>query len=67
MVEMEKDIIDEVQKRQLIWFGYGNRMEEKGWTRKVIKWVPQEKCKGGRQRRDWRDDIKEGTGHKGHR
>jgi hypothetical protein len=26
LMEMEKDITDEVQKRQLIWFGQTNKM-----------------------------------------
>jgi hypothetical protein len=27
-MEMEKDVIDEVQKRQLIWFVHTNRTDE---------------------------------------
>jgi hypothetical protein len=27
----------------------------------VLEWVQQEKGKGGRPRRGWRDDVKEGT------
>lgn len=67
MIKMEKDIIDRVQKRRLILFQHTNRMEETRWKRKVLECVPQERRKRGRQRRDWRGDIKETTGHKGHR
>jgi hypothetical protein len=36
-MEMEKDIIDEVQKRQLIWFDHTNRMGDTRWTSKLLK------------------------------
>jgi predicted transposase YdaD len=65
MMEMEKDITDKVQERQLTWFGQTNRMDETRWPRKVLEWVPQEKGKRGRQRRGWRDDIKQGTEARG--
>jgi predicted transposase YdaD len=58
-MEMVKDTTEEVQKRQLIWFGHISRMKERKWTRKILEWVPQEKLKRGRPRRGWRDDIKE--------
>jgi hypothetical protein len=41
-----------------VWFGHTNRMGETRWPRKVLKWVPQEKCKQGQPRWGWRDDIK---------
>jgi hypothetical protein len=59
MIEMGNDIIEEVQKRQLKWFGHTNRMDETRWPRKAVKWAPQEKCERGRQRRGWTEDIKE--------
>jgi hypothetical protein len=36
LMDMEKDITDEVQKWQLIWFGHTNRMDETKWPRKVL-------------------------------
>jgi hypothetical protein len=59
MMEIGKDIIVEVQKQQLIWFGHTNRMDEIRWPRKVLEWVPQEKRKQGQLRQEWRDYIKE--------
>jgi hypothetical protein len=56
---MGKDIIDEVQKRQLIRFGHMNRMDETRWPRKVLQWVPQQKHKRGRPGGGWRGYIKE--------
>jgi hypothetical protein len=59
---MGKDIIDEVQKRQLIWSGHTNRMDETRCPRKVLKWVPREKCKHRWLRQACRDDIKAAMG-----
>jgi hypothetical protein len=59
MIEMEKDVTDEVQKQQLMWFGHTKRMEKARWLRNVLEWVQQEKSKRGRPRRSWRDGVKE--------
>jgi hypothetical protein len=37
MMEIEKDIIKEVQKQQLIWFGHTNRIGEKRLPKEVLK------------------------------
>jgi hypothetical protein len=52
IMEMEMDNTDEVQKRQLMWFGYTKRMDETRWPREAVEWVPQEKGDRGRPRRD---------------
>jgi hypothetical protein len=44
MMEMEKDIIDEVQKRQLIRFGDKNVMDETGWPREVLRCAYHRRC-----------------------
>jgi hypothetical protein len=46
MMEMAKDMIHEMQKRQLLWSGHSNTMEEPRWPREVLKWVPQERRNG---------------------
>jgi hypothetical protein len=56
---MGRNIVDKVQKRQLNWSGHANRMDVTRWSRKVLKWVPQEKRERGRPKRAWRDDMKE--------
>jgi hypothetical protein len=50
MMEREKNVIDAVQKRQLLWFGYTNRMDETRWPRNVLEWVPQERRERGQPR-----------------
>jgi hypothetical protein len=39
-------------------------MDETRWTNKVLECVPQEGRKRGRQRRGWRDNIKETMGER---
>lgn len=37
---MDRDILDDMERRQLIWFGYVSRIEE-GWLpAKVFEWIP---------------------------
>jgi hypothetical protein len=45
MMDIKKDIIDVVQKQQIIWFGHTATMDERKWPRKVLEWVPQDKSK----------------------
>lgn len=56
-MNMETDIAEEIEMRQLIWFGHTKRMEESRWPRKVLEWIPPERRKRGRPKRSWRDDI----------
>jgi hypothetical protein len=58
MLEMEKDIIDKMQKIHLIWLEHTNRMQKTKWPRKVLTWVPQEKHKQKQPRWGWKDNIK---------
>jgi hypothetical protein len=58
-MKIEKHITHEVQIQSLMWFGHTNRMDKTRWPSKVLKWVPQEKQKGGQLRQGWRGDIKE--------
>ena len=58
-MEVEGDILDEVQRKQLVWFGHINRMEEGRLPRQVMNWVPPWRKKRGRPRRSWRMGIEE--------
>jgi predicted secreted protein len=42
IIEVEKDVTDKVQKRQLKRFGHGNGMEGWRWPRESAGWVQQE-------------------------
>jgi hypothetical protein len=45
MMEVEKDVTGEVQKRR---FGHGNGMVGRRWPRESTGWVQQEESKRGR-------------------
>ena len=59
MMGMERDIVDEVQRKQLIWYGHMCRMDEERISNRVLQWTPPEKRKRGRPRRGWMDDVHE--------
>ena len=56
---MERDIVDEVQRKQLVWYGHTCRMDEERTPNRVLQWTPPEKRKRGRPRRCWMDDVNE--------
>lgn len=58
MMDKEQTVADEIERRQLVWFGHAKRMENR-WPKRVLEWIPPERRKRGRPRRSWRDDIKE--------
>lgn len=62
---MERKITDEVERKQLTWFGHTKRMQEERWPRKVLEWMPPERRKRGRPRRSWRDDVEEAMAERG--
>lgn len=58
-MNMDTNIIEVVEKKQLKWFGHTKRMKNTRWPRRILEWIPAERRKRGRPRRSWRDDIDE--------
>ena len=58
-MEMDKDIIDEVQRLQQVWYGHTVKMDETRLPKKILEWIPPGKRIQGRPRHRWRDDITE--------
>ena len=58
-MDLEKSIIESIDKKQLTWFGHVKRMEENRWPKKILEWDPPERRKRGRPRRSWRDNVQE--------
>ena len=56
---MERDIVDEVQRKQLVWYGHMCRMDEERIPNRALQWTPPEKRRRGRPRRCWMDDVNE--------
>lgn len=58
MMSVECTIMDNIEKRQLIWFGYVRRMAEKRLPKIVMDWIPPERKKRERPRRSWGENIR---------
>ncbi|CAG9839552.1 unnamed protein product, partial [Diabrotica balteata] len=58
-MKMERNINDDIERKQLIWFGHVKRMPEYKWPRRVLEWIPPERRKRGRPRISCRNDIDE--------
>lgn len=54
---IEKDILEEIERRQLVWFGHVNRLDDNRWPKRILKWTPPQHRKRGRPKRSWRDEI----------
>lgn len=47
-MNIDRTIIDEIERRQLTWFGHVKRMEDDRWPRKILEWIPPVRRKRGR-------------------
>jgi len=50
-MKVETTIVEEIQRRQLIWYGHiSEKMEDTRIPKQIFKWRPTEKRKRGRPR-----------------
>ena len=59
MMGMERDIVNEVQRKQLVWYGNTCRMDEERIPNRVLQWTSPEKRRKVRPRRCWMEDVNE--------
>jgi hypothetical protein len=50
-------ILDEITRKQLIWYGHFERMDPTLLPKIMINWKPEGRKKRGRLRRTWKDGI----------
>jgi len=50
-------ILDDITRKQLIWYGHVERMDPIRLTRIMIYWKPEARKQRGRPRRTWKDEI----------
>jgi hypothetical protein len=50
-------ILDDINRKQLIWYGHVERMDPTRLPKIMINWKPEGRKKRGRPRRTWRDGI----------
>ena len=51
MMGIEKYIVDEVQRKQLVCYGHTCRIDKERIPNRVLQWTPSEKRRRGRPRR----------------
>src|SRR5215510_9760197 len=55
--QRDKDIMDTINMKRLIWYGHVQRMPEERWSKRMLDWVPNKRRKRGRPRRARRESI----------
>jgi hypothetical protein len=53
----EQDILVDITRKQLIWYGHVERMDPTRLPKIIIHWKPEGRKKRGRPRRTWKDGI----------
>src|SRR5215475_8344035 len=56
-VQRNKDIMDTINMKKIIWYGHVQRMPGERWPKRMLDWVPNRRRKRGRTRRAWRENI----------
>jgi hypothetical protein len=50
-------ILDDITRKQLIWYGHVERMDPTRLPKMMIHWKPEGRKKRGRPRRTWKDGM----------
>jgi hypothetical protein len=54
---MNPAILDEITRKQIIWYGHVERMDPTRLPKIMLNWKPEGRKKRGRPRRTWKDAI----------
>lgn len=54
---VEKDVLEYIEEKRLLWYGHVRRASENRWIAKVTDWSPIGRRKRGRPRRSWRNEV----------
>jgi len=54
-------MLDEITRKQLIWYGHVERMDPTRLTKFMVNWQPAGSKKPGRPRKTWKDGIYTGV------
>jgi hypothetical protein len=57
-VKEKPDIIDNIEKKRLQWYGYVKRMQEERLPKLIMEWIPGERRKRGRPRKTWVEGVR---------
>lgn len=57
-MEIQDTIMDDIERKQLTWYGYVQRMEDHRLPEQVMTWMPHYKRKKGRSKKTWDEGIR---------
>lgn len=57
LIGLRETIIQEAERRQLIWYGHVRRMADHRLPKVTLDWIPLERRKRGRPRKTWNEGI----------
>jgi hypothetical protein len=64
-MNMTRSLLDDINTKQLQWYGHVHRMEEGRLPKEVMKWRPPGRRKRGRPKHTWAEGIRGLMGEKG--
>lgn len=56
-MKVEGNIIQDIQEKQLQWYGYLQRMADDRISKQVLQWTPADRLKRGRPKLSWNQGI----------
>jgi hypothetical protein len=56
-VKGKPDIIDNIEKKRLQWYGHIKRITEERIPKLIMEWIPWERRKRGHPRKTWMDRV----------
>ena len=65
-MKVEKSVVDEIEEKQLQWYGHLRRMSPSRMPKKIYEWIPAERRKRGRPRMVWHQNVEEARAKKRH-
>ena len=65
LCNITRSLLDDINTKQLKWYGHVQRMEEGRLPKQVIKWSPPGRRKRGRPKLTWLEGIRGLMGEKG--
>ena len=61
---IEGTIVNDIEQKQLIWYGHVQRMHNERIPKQVIHWIPPGKRKRGRPKKTWMEGIRRSMSEK---
>ena len=58
-MDVQRTFVENIERKQLLWYGHMRRMPEERLPQKVWRWQPKNRRKKGRPRRNWQQGVRE--------